>query len=159
MRRYEVQVEEANSEGSRRSCAKASESDLTCATLVHIIFENLEITTFTYTPRYEASSFDSDSKRQTSCACTMMLFLLPLVGQYQIEAHEINHGKGLVCYVFLLAVTLNTKQMAVWQMAHPNLEGEHPEGGQGPLTSLTLPSTSREDLRLDCYLEYPPPMP
>ncbi|GFR26660.1 uncharacterized protein TNCT_267261 [Trichonephila clavata] len=36
------------------SCAKASESDLTCATLVHIIFEKLEITTFTYTPRYEA---------------------------------------------------------------------------------------------------------
>ncbi|GFT72694.1 uncharacterized protein NPIL_184831 [Nephila pilipes] len=53
MRRYEVQVEEANSEGTRRSCAKASESDLTCAILVHIIFENLEITTFTYTPRYE----------------------------------------------------------------------------------------------------------
>ncbi|GIX94111.1 uncharacterized protein CEXT_800861 [Caerostris extrusa] len=53
MGRYEVQVQEANSEGSRRSCAKAAESDLSCATLVHIIFENLEITTFTYTPRYE----------------------------------------------------------------------------------------------------------
>ncbi|KAF8763821.1 Degenerin mec-4 like protein [Argiope bruennichi] len=53
MRRYEVQVQEANSEGSRRSCAKAAESDLSCATLVHIIFENLEITTFTYTPRFE----------------------------------------------------------------------------------------------------------
>ncbi|CAL1266347.1 unnamed protein product, partial [Larinioides sclopetarius] len=53
MRRYEVQVQEANSEGSRRSCAKAAEKDLSCATLVHIIFENLEITTFTYTPRFE----------------------------------------------------------------------------------------------------------
>ncbi|CAL1266344.1 unnamed protein product, partial [Larinioides sclopetarius] len=44
-------MQEADSEGSRGSCVTAS--DLSCATLVHIIFENLEITTFTYTPRYE----------------------------------------------------------------------------------------------------------
>ncbi|GFU52965.1 hypothetical protein TNCV_1142571 [Trichonephila clavipes] len=39
---------------------------------------------------------------------------------------------------------------------HPNLEGENPGGGQGPPTSLPLPPTTREDLRLDGYLEYPP---
>ncbi|GFV87718.1 hypothetical protein TNCV_780021 [Trichonephila clavipes] len=33
---------------------------------------------------------------------------------------------------------------------------EHPGDGQKPLTSLPLPPTSREDLLLDGYLEYPP---
>ncbi|XP_054706566.1 acid-sensing ion channel 1A-like [Uloborus diversus] len=51
MRRYELQVQEADSEGSRKSCV--STNDLSCATLVHIHFENLEITTFTYKPRFE----------------------------------------------------------------------------------------------------------
>ncbi|GFS28473.1 uncharacterized protein NPIL_76821 [Nephila pilipes] len=51
MRKYELEVQEADSEGSRRSCVTAS--DLSCATLVHIYFENLEITTFTYTPGFE----------------------------------------------------------------------------------------------------------
>ncbi|GFS89632.1 uncharacterized protein TNCV_3786971 [Trichonephila clavipes] len=37
---------------------------------------------------------------------------------------------------------------------HPNFEGEHGRGSQEPLTSLPLPPTSREDLRLDGYLEY-----
>ncbi|GFT40003.1 uncharacterized protein TNCV_12431 [Trichonephila clavipes] len=38
---------------------------------------------------------------------------------------------------------------------HLNLVREHPDGwGQGPPTS-SLPLTSREDLRLDGYLEYP----
>ncbi|GFW44348.1 uncharacterized protein TNCV_1747771 [Trichonephila clavipes] len=37
----------------------------------------------------------------------------------------------------------------------PNLEGENPGGGQDPPTSPTLPPTTREDLRLDGYLEYP----
>ncbi|GFV76170.1 uncharacterized protein TNCV_4672591 [Trichonephila clavipes] len=30
-----------------------------------------------------------------------------------------------------------------------------PEGGQGPPTSLPFPPTSRENLKLDGYLEYP----
>ncbi|GFX17316.1 uncharacterized protein TNCV_3553211 [Trichonephila clavipes] len=38
---------------------------------------------------------------------------------------------------------------------HSNLEGEHPGGGQGHPTSPPLPSTSREDMRLDGYLKYP----
>ncbi|GFW19945.1 hypothetical protein TNCV_866511 [Trichonephila clavipes] len=38
---------------------------------------------------------------------------------------------------------------------HPNFEGEYP-GGQGPPTSLPLPPTSRENLRLDGCLKYPP---
>ncbi|GFY02827.1 hypothetical protein TNCV_3507071 [Trichonephila clavipes] len=40
---------------------------------------------------------------------------------------------------------------------HPYLEGENPGGGQGPPTSLPLPPTTREDLRLDGYLEYTMP--
>ncbi|GFU69740.1 hypothetical protein TNCV_1221281 [Trichonephila clavipes] len=38
----------------------------------------------------------------------------------------------------------------------PNFDGDHPEGGQLPPISISLPSTSREELRLDGYLEYPP---
>ncbi|GFX90999.1 amiloride-sensitive sodium channel subunit beta [Trichonephila clavipes] len=38
--------------------------------------------------------------------------------------------------------------------SHPNFEGEHPRGGQGPPTSLLLQPTSREGLRLDGYLKY-----
>ncbi|GFW35840.1 hypothetical protein TNCV_1926711 [Trichonephila clavipes] len=38
---------------------------------------------------------------------------------------------------------------------HPNLEGEKPGGGQGLPTSLPLPPTTREGLRLDGYLDYP----
>ncbi|GFV67586.1 hypothetical protein TNCV_4622661 [Trichonephila clavipes] len=37
---------------------------------------------------------------------------------------------------------------------YPNFEVEHPGGGQRPLTSLPLPSTSQEDLRLEGYLDY-----
>ncbi|GFT64588.1 hypothetical protein TNCV_649651 [Trichonephila clavipes] len=38
---------------------------------------------------------------------------------------------------------------------HPNFEEEHPGSDQGSPTSLPLPATSREDLWLDGYLEYP----
>ncbi|GFX21084.1 uncharacterized protein TNCV_4366641 [Trichonephila clavipes] len=65
-----------------------------------------------------------------------------------------------------LPVASNTKQVTVrfspYQIpisvpvySYPNFEGEHPGGGQGPSTSLPLPSTSLKDLRLDGYLEYP----
>ncbi|GFY21693.1 hypothetical protein TNCV_1168371 [Trichonephila clavipes] len=37
---------------------------------------------------------------------------------------------------------------AIW-----HFEREHPEGDPGPPTSLSLPPTSSEDLRLDVYLE------
>ncbi|GFT55105.1 hypothetical protein TNCV_2325981 [Trichonephila clavipes] len=37
----------------------------------------------------------------------------------------------------------------------PNFEEEHPGGNQRPSTSLPLPPTSRENLWLDGYLEYP----
>ncbi|GFT83477.1 uncharacterized protein TNCV_232391 [Trichonephila clavipes] len=39
-------------------------------------------------------------------------------------------------------------------LVHPNLKEENPTGGQGPHTSLHLPPTIREDLRLDGHLEY-----
>ncbi|GFW37521.1 hypothetical protein TNCV_861281 [Trichonephila clavipes] len=38
---------------------------------------------------------------------------------------------------------------------YPNFEGEQSRSGQGSPTSLPLPPTSQEDLRLDGYLEYP----
>ncbi|GFX99491.1 transposable element Tcb1 transposase [Trichonephila clavipes] len=38
---------------------------------------------------------------------------------------------------------------------HPNFEKESPGGGQRPITYLFLPPTTREDMRLDGYLEYP----
>ncbi|GFU92716.1 hypothetical protein TNCV_2892251 [Trichonephila clavipes] len=38
---------------------------------------------------------------------------------------------------------------------HSNFKGELPGVGQVPPNSLSLPPTSREDLRLDSYLEYP----
>ncbi|GFV29331.1 DDE_3 domain-containing protein [Trichonephila clavipes] len=37
---------------------------------------------------------------------------------------------------------------------HLSLEGEHPGGSQGTPTSLSLPPTSREDLRLEGYSKY-----
>ncbi|GFU95338.1 hypothetical protein TNCV_4309371 [Trichonephila clavipes] len=43
----------------------------------------------------------------------------------------------------------------IHSLYHPNLEGENPGGGQGPPISLPLPPTTREDLRLDGYLEHP----
>ncbi|GFT97904.1 hypothetical protein TNCV_2168011 [Trichonephila clavipes] len=39
----------------------------------------------------------------------------------------------------------------------PQIRGRKPWGGQGPSSSLTLPPTTREDLQLDGYLEYPLP--
>ncbi|GFT72404.1 hypothetical protein TNCV_3609441 [Trichonephila clavipes] len=37
----------------------------------------------------------------------------------------------------------------------PLVQAENPGGGQRPPTSLPLPPTSRQDFRLDDYLEYP----
>ncbi|GFW89316.1 uncharacterized protein TNCV_3966061 [Trichonephila clavipes] len=41
----------------------------------------------------------------------------------------------------------------IWLVSTPFEEDTW--GGQGPPTSLPLPPTTREDLWLDCYLEYP----
>ncbi|GFV33153.1 uncharacterized protein TNCV_2768711 [Trichonephila clavipes] len=38
---------------------------------------------------------------------------------------------------------------------HPNLERKYPNGSQGPPTALPLPPTSRDDLQLNGYFEYP----
>ncbi|GFX10360.1 hypothetical protein TNCV_1867551 [Trichonephila clavipes] len=58
----------------------------------------------------------------------------------------------------VLSVALSTIQVILrFRSVPPNFEGEHPRGSQGPLTSLSHPPTSREDLQLDSYLEYPMP--
>ncbi|GFY16895.1 uncharacterized protein TNCV_3689531 [Trichonephila clavipes] len=44
----------------------------------------------------------------------------------------------------------------IWLGSTPSLRENTPGGGQRPPTSLPLLLTSREDLQLDSYLEYPP---
>ncbi|GFY20240.1 hypothetical protein TNCV_208721 [Trichonephila clavipes] len=54
-----------------------------------------------------------------------------------------------------LALDLSTMQVTVrFCFVNPNFEGENPGIGQDP---PPLPETSRENLRLDGYLEYPIP--
>ncbi|XP_042907414.2 acid-sensing ion channel 4-A isoform X1 [Parasteatoda tepidariorum] len=48
--KFQFQVQDSNSEGFRNSCIVPK--DLTCYTLVQIFLENMEITTFKYTPRF-----------------------------------------------------------------------------------------------------------
>ncbi|XP_042900223.2 degenerin mec-4-like [Parasteatoda tepidariorum] len=48
---YEFQVQQSFSEGFRNDCITAH--DLACSTLVQIFLENMEISTFTYSPRLE----------------------------------------------------------------------------------------------------------
>ncbi|GFT90924.1 hypothetical protein TNCV_1066041 [Trichonephila clavipes] len=75
--------------------------------------------------------------------------------QHHFKAHEIHRGKGLVVRLSL-AVAVNTLHVtARFGSAPPNFETEHPVVDIGLSTSLPLPPTSREDLRLDDYLEYP----
>ncbi|GFU34214.1 hypothetical protein TNCV_3764881, partial [Trichonephila clavipes] len=73
----------------------------------------------------------------------------------QIEAPEIHHGKRLSCTS--VAIRSCEHHTGGSTIGHSNFEGEHPRGGQGLPTSLSLPSASREDLRFDGYLEYPMP--
>ncbi|GFW60796.1 hypothetical protein TNCV_2672171 [Trichonephila clavipes] len=54
-----------------------------------------------------------------------------------------------------LALALCTMQVTVQFCLVPPQFRENPGGGQGPPTSLPLPPTTREDLQLDGYLEYP----
>ncbi|GFV95730.1 hypothetical protein TNCV_1727801 [Trichonephila clavipes] len=61
--------------------------------------------------------------------------------------------KGLVVRLSL-TVALGTIQGTVrFGMVPPNFEEKYPGGGQGPPFSLLLPSTPRNDLRFDGYLE------
>ncbi|GFT17884.1 hypothetical protein TNCV_4910571 [Trichonephila clavipes] len=74
---------------------------------------------------------------------------------YEIKAHEIDRGKGLVGRL-LISVALSTIQVTVQfgSVFHLNFEGEHPEDGQRSPTSPLHPPTSQKDLRLESYLEY-----
>ncbi|GFT39882.1 uncharacterized protein TNCV_3286591 [Trichonephila clavipes] len=55
-----------------------------------------------------------------------------------------------------LALALSTMHVIVrfCSVPPPTFEGEHPGYGQEPPNSLPFPPTTREDLRLDGYLEY-----
>ncbi|GFU69817.1 uncharacterized protein TNCV_2452751 [Trichonephila clavipes] len=73
----------------------------------------------------------------------------------QIELHEIHHGKGLDCTpVVTVAFEHHTVDNAIW-LGPPNFEEKPPGGGEGLPNFLPLLPTSREDLRLDSYFEYP----
>ncbi|GFV46669.1 hypothetical protein TNCV_3544851 [Trichonephila clavipes] len=84
-----------------------------------------------------------------------MLFLMP-PDLDLIPTHEVHHGKRLVERLSL-AVDLSNIQVTVrFSSVSPQFRGKTLRGGgQGPPSSLPLPSTSREDLRVDGYLEYP----
>ncbi|GFW76578.1 hypothetical protein TNCV_2681951 [Trichonephila clavipes] len=73
----------------------------------------------------------------------------------RIKAHKINLGKELdVCLT--LAIALSTIQMTVrFSSNPPQFRGNTPWKGQEPPTSLSFQPTSREDLLLDGYLQYP----
>ncbi|GFW28798.1 hypothetical protein TNCV_201211 [Trichonephila clavipes] len=59
------------------------------------------------------------------------------------DAHGIHHGKGLDVRLSL-AVALSTMQVKGWfSSVHSNFKGEHPRGGQGPPTSLTIELEAR----------------
>ncbi|PRD36099.1 UNVERIFIED_CONTAM: hypothetical protein NCL1_09697 [Trichonephila clavipes] len=64
-------------------------------------------------------------------------------------------SKGLVTPVVSCSFEHHTGDSTIWLDSTPILRENTLEGSQRPLTCLPLPPTSREDLRLDGYLEYP----
>ncbi|GFW78077.1 hypothetical protein TNCV_135471 [Trichonephila clavipes] len=62
-------------------------------------------------------------------------------------------AKDKQCLSFAAALTPYRRHNDLARI-HPNFEGESLEGGQGPLTSLPIPPTSREDFRLNGCLIY-----
>ncbi|GFX22733.1 uncharacterized protein TNCV_4838701 [Trichonephila clavipes] len=73
----------------------------------------------------------------------------------QIEAHEIHHSLVLDCtHVVSRSLEHHAGDSTFWLASTPIMR-ENTRGGQGSPTSLPLPPTSREGLRLDGYLEYP----
>ncbi|GFX06173.1 hypothetical protein TNCV_642191 [Trichonephila clavipes] len=80
---------------------------------------------------------------------------MPPDRQCQIETHEIHHGKGLDCHLSLAVALKTTGDNMILARFQPNFKGEHPGGDQRSPTSFPVPPTSRSNLRLDGYLEYP----
>ncbi|GFT64842.1 uncharacterized protein TNCV_2256721 [Trichonephila clavipes] len=67
----------------------------------------------------------------------------------------ICHGARIFTPVVSFSFEHHAGDRVTFARFHPNLEGENPGGGQGPPTSLSLsPTTTREDLRFEGYLEY-----
>ncbi|GFT22194.1 hypothetical protein TNCV_3272331 [Trichonephila clavipes] len=94
---------------------------------------------------------------------------MPPVRRSQNEAHEIHRGKGLESISFYeqgIRRKLDKDGPTVVHLSpeiiaevndltpfHPSFEEEHPGSSQELPTSLPLPSTSREELRLDGYFK------
>ncbi|GFV68671.1 hypothetical protein TNCV_4883701 [Trichonephila clavipes] len=74
-----------------------------------------------------------------------------------IEAHEIHRGKGLLLRL-LLAVALSTVQVRIrFGFVLLNFERKYLRVARGYPISFPFPPTSRKNLRLDEYLEFPMP--
>ncbi|GFW23282.1 hypothetical protein TNCV_3803811 [Trichonephila clavipes] len=73
----------------------------------------------------------------------------------QIEAHEIHHGEELDCTsVISRSLEPYVGDSMIWLVSSPILK-ELLGGGPEPPTTLPLPSTAKEDLRFDGYVELP----
>ncbi|GFX86821.1 hypothetical protein TNCV_3750941 [Trichonephila clavipes] len=67
-----------------------------------------------------------------------------------------RNSSGLDCTpVFSCSLDYQAGERTIWLVFHSNFEREQPEGYHWPPTSLPLPPTLRDDLRLNGYLEYP----
>ncbi|GFW38136.1 hypothetical protein TNCV_602121 [Trichonephila clavipes] len=78
---------------------------------------------------------------------------MPPDRQCQIKAHEVDHGP-IDCRLIRLSIAIALSTAYDFARFHSNFEEEYPGTGQVPSTTLPLPPTSREDLRLDGFLEY-----
>ncbi|GFT70367.1 hypothetical protein TNCV_2658141 [Trichonephila clavipes] len=78
---------------------------------------------------------------------------MPPVRQCQIKAHEIHRGRGLDVSLSLAAALSTIKVAVRFGSVLPQFFGR--KGVQGPPSSLTLPPTSREDMRPDGYFRVP----
>ncbi|GFT99613.1 hypothetical protein TNCV_114901 [Trichonephila clavipes] len=88
-------------------------------------------------------------KNNILCCCCLLCYLISTA----LDPRPRNSSWQVVTCT--PAVALSTIQVTVrFSSAPPHFRGRTPwGGGQGSPTSLPLPPTSREDLRLDDYLE------
>ncbi|GFW22260.1 hypothetical protein TNCV_1430141 [Trichonephila clavipes] len=82
---------------------------------------------------------------------------MPLDQRCHIESHEIPRDKKLVFFTPVVSHSLeqHSSDSKIWHGSTSIFEGDYPGESHRPPTSLFLPPTSREDLRLNEYLECP----